>query len=155
MTQTGIENRGIDPELFNKFIALHKHSPVFQSLGFDFIYLGEGCAGIRMRPHPRYSSYPGRVNGGIIAALADNTMGMAAMTLGSIARTVDINLNYFAPVYDEVELKAEGYVVNPGKTIIVAEANLFNDSGKLVAKSHGTFIRDSKIPFSVDAIPAL
>jgi len=41
-----------------------------------------------MHLDPEYSSYAGRVNGGIIAALADNVMGMAGLTLGHIARTV-------------------------------------------------------------------
>jgi uncharacterized protein (TIGR00369 family) len=144
MKKTEVENKGIDIGIFDVICSIQELSPIFKTLGFKFTYLGEGVAGIKMFPYPEYSSYAGRVNGGIIAALADNVMGMAAMTLGKVARTVDMSLNYFAPVFEETELNAAGYVINAGKTLIVAEASLFNYEGKLVAKSRGTFIRDIK-----------
>jgi uncharacterized protein (TIGR00369 family) len=144
VNKTEIENMGINQSIFAVICSIQEHSPIFQALGFKFMYLGEGTAGIKMYLEPKYSSYGGRLNGGIIAALADNVMGMAGLTLGQVARTVDMNLNYFAPVFEETELTAEGYVINAGHTLIVTEANLYNNEKKLVAKSRGTYIRDKK-----------
>lgn len=146
MNQIEVENRGLDKDIFGAIYNIQEYSPLFKTLGLRFTYLGEGEAGIRMFPHPIYSSHVGRVNGGIIATLADNVMGMAAMTLGHVARSVEINMNYFAPVVEEKMLTGEGYVINAGKSLIVAEANLFNDEGKLVAKSRGTYIREKNSP---------
>lgn len=144
MHKSEVENKGIAKGIFDVICSIQEHSPIFRTLGFKFMYLGEGAAGLKMHLDPEYSSYAGRVNGGIIAALADNVMGMAGLTLGHIARTVDMNLNYFTPVFEETELIAEGYVINAGQTLIVIEADLFNNQGKLVAKSRGTYIRDKK-----------
>ena len=142
-----VDNRGIDWEIFAFITAIQDNSPIFRTMGFEFIYMGEGEAGLRMCPGPDYSSYAGRVNGGVMAALADNVMGMAALTLGYGVVTVDMNLNYLAPILENKVLTAHGYVLKPGKTLIVAEAQLFNHEQQLVAKSRGTFYRTDKIPF--------
>ena len=142
MKKLEVLNKGVGQDIFEAICNIQEHSPVFRTLGLKFVYLGEGEAGIRMCPQPEYSSYAGRANGGILATLADNVMGMASMTLGYIARTVDMSLNYFAPIFEGTELIAEGYVIHAGKTLIVAEASLFDNNGKLAAKSRGTFVND-------------
>jgi len=146
-----VENRGLDEKIFTAICGMQDWSPLFKALGLRFTYLGEGVAGISMYPSPIYSSHPGRVNGGIIAVLADNVMGMAAITLGNIVRSVEINMNYLAPVFDEKMLTGEGYVISAGRSIIVAEANLSNDQGKLAAKSRGTFIVERNSPLMEQA----
>lgn len=148
MNQTGTENRGIDPEIFNMVYGFQEWSPMFLTLGFRFTYLGPGTAGIKMIPRAGYSSFAGRVNGGIIAALADNVMGMAAITLGNIVRTVDLNINYVAPAFEENEITAEAQVISAGNTLIIVEASLLNAGEKLVARSRGTFIKDAKFGFA-------
>jgi uncharacterized protein (TIGR00369 family) len=81
----------------------------------------------------------------MIAVLADTVMGAAAVTIdGQVFRTVELNINYIAPAYENRELRGEAQVVHPGKTIRVVESSLFDDQGKLVARSKGTFIRDIK-----------
>jgi len=142
MNKTKVENKGIDQDIFDAICNIQEYSPIFRSLGLKFIYLGEGVAMLKMSPAPEFSSYAGRANGGILATLADNVMGMASMTLGHIARTVEMNLNYFLPVFQETELTAQGYVINAGKTLIVAEASLYDNNGKLAAKSRGTYVPD-------------
>jgi uncharacterized protein (TIGR00369 family) len=142
-----IENRGVDPDIFAFICAIQDQSPIFVTLGFRFLYLGPGEAALGICPAPGLSSYAGRVNGGILAALADNVMGMAGLTLGTNVRTVDISLNYFRPVFEHRQLSARGYIINSGRTLMVAEAELFDQEQLLVAKSRGTFIRGEKIPF--------
>jgi acyl-CoA thioesterase len=88
-----------------------------------------------------YTTVKGRLHGGIIATLADSCMGWSINSLGKIGTvTIDMTLNYFAPVYLGTELRAEGNVIHAGRSTVVAEASLYdNSSGKLVAKSRGTF----------------
>lgn len=144
MDKTEVENRGLDPEFFDAMCSGYNKEPFSQSLGLELVYLGKGVAGLKTSPEPKYSTRGRRVHGGIIATVADTVMGLASTTLGYYYRTVDINLNYLAPAFDETELTAEGYVLQAGKTIAVVESDLFNNEGKLIAKGRGTFIVDNK-----------
>ncbi|NMC27976.1 MAG: PaaI family thioesterase [Syntrophomonadaceae bacterium] len=146
-----VENKGISQDIFEFIVSIQDNSPIFQTLGFKFSYLGEGLAGISMLPARDYTSYAGRVNGGLLAALADNVMGMACITLGNNVRTVDLAVHYFAPVFEDILLTAQGNVINAGNRLIVAEARMFNSEGKLAAKSTGTYYRTDKIPFGMAA----
>lgn len=140
-----VENKGLDQSIFHYVSTRYTAAVCHQTMGFILTYLGKGIAGMKMYPAPMFSTKGGRVHGGIIATLADTVMSAAAATTnGNIYRTVDISLNYFAPVFEVVELRADGYVVHPGNTIAVVEASLYNNEGKLIAKSRGTFIRDKK-----------
>lgn len=139
MNKNEVENRGIDEKLFCVLCCRLKERPINHTMGINLIYLGKGVAGVKMSVERGYTAVNGTLQGGIIAALADNVMGWAIGTLGRTVVTIDMSLNYFAPVLEGTELTAEGYVIHTGKTTVVAEASLFNNNGKLVAKSMGTF----------------
>jgi acyl-CoA thioesterase len=146
MGQNGTENRGLDKDLFDIVREVYDNQSCHQTMGFKVTYLGKGIAGMKTILDPKFSTEGGRVHGGVIATLADSVMGAAAATLGYIYRTLDISLNYLAPVFVENELIAEGYVIHSGKTAPVVESNIFNNEGKLIAKSRATFFRDIKAP---------
>jgi len=137
-----VENRGLDEALFDFLCTGMVEAPSAQSFGLSLIYLGQGKAGMKITARREYTTVLGRLHGGMIAALADTAMGCAVGTLGNVnlnTVTVDMNLNYFSPVFEDTELIAEGHVIHSGKSTAVAEAELFNNHGKLVAKSRGTF----------------
>ncbi|NLO21527.1 MAG: PaaI family thioesterase [Syntrophomonadaceae bacterium] len=148
MKKDEVQNRGLDEGIFDYILKRYREANCHQTLDLQFIYLGPGEAGMKISPKPEYSTPGGRVHGGMIALLADTVMGAAAVSIeGRVYRTVDLNINYIAPAFEEKELRAEAVVAHPGKTIRVVESSLFNDQGKLVAKSRGTFIRDLKSPY--------
>jgi uncharacterized protein (TIGR00369 family) len=146
LSQSKVENRGLDKKVFDFVKNVYVNQTCHQTMDFILLYLGKGVAGIKMVPDPIFSTDGGRVHGGIIASLADTVMGAAAATIGfeEVYRTVEAKINYLAPVFEEVELMAEGRVVHPGRSLAVVEANLFNDYGKLVARSMGTYFNDTK-----------
>jgi uncharacterized protein (TIGR00369 family) len=144
MNTTEIENRGMDERLFATLCSRYQKSPVYNELGIRLLYLGRGAAGYEIDVEHCYTTVNGRLHGGIIATMADSAMGWACLSLGRAAVTVDMNLNYFKPVFQETRLRAEGYVIREGKTLVVTEANLFNNE-KLVAKSMGTFFLSGDI----------
>jgi uncharacterized protein (TIGR00369 family) len=51
--------------------------------------------------------------------------------------TVDLSVNYLRPVWSG-HLEAVGRVVHKGRTIGLAECDITNDEGKLVARLSGT-----------------
>jgi acyl-CoA thioesterase len=95
---------------------------------------------MKMIVEQEYTTVKGRLHGGLIASLLDDVMGWSYNTLGKFGNvTVDMTLNFFAPIFQGTELKAEGNVVHAGRSIVVTEASLYDNTGKLVAKSRGTF----------------
>lgn len=144
MSKNEVQNQGINKALFTAICHTCAGAPIWQEMGFELIYLAEGKAAIRMPAQPKFSTLARKLHGGIMATLADTAMSVAYTTLGGSCRTVDLSINYFAPVPEETDLMAEGYVVNQGKTLIISEASIFNSAGKLLARSRGTFIRDTK-----------
>ncbi len=144
MNKTEPENRGISEDLFRILHNRFENSRPLQTLGINLWYFGKGQAGIKMIPGKEYINVTGMLHGGIIATLADTAMGWTVLSLGNTGYTVEFNLNYLSAVREGTELRAEGYVIQAGKTVAVIGANLLNEDGKLIATSRGTFIIDNK-----------
>lgn len=145
MSRNEVENKGISKVLYNAICNTGAGTPLWQEMGFELVYLAEGKAALKMLAQPRFSTITRRLHGGVIATLADAAMNVAYSTLGGTCRTVDLSINYFAPVPEGADLVAEGYVVNRGKTLIIMEASIYSPPGiKMIARSRGTFIRDAK-----------
>lgn len=87
----------------------------------------------------RFLNPAGTVQGGFLAAMLDDTHGPAlfAMTGGEIyAPTIDFTVSFIKPA-PPGRFVGKGRVVNLGRTIAFTEAELFDESGELVAR--GTF----------------
>ncbi len=87
----------------------------------------------------RFLNPAGTVQGGILAAMLDDTQGPAlfGMTNGeAYAPTIDFNVS-FVKAARPGQFLGKGRVINIGKTIAFTEAELFDDAGELVAR--GTF----------------
>ena len=77
----------------------------------------------------------GVVQGGVLTAIADAAMGMAGMTIQEIGwanTTIELKINFIRPVIRGL-VKAEGRVVQAGKTVLFLEASVTNEEGKLAA----------------------
>jgi len=69
----------------------------------------------------------GFVHGGVVGMIADTAGGYAAMTMvpaSASVLTVEYKMNLVAPA-DGEKLIARGQVVRPGRTLIVAKAEVF------------------------------
>ncbi len=92
----------------------------------------------------RFTNPGGTVQGGFLAAMLDDTQGPAlfAMTDGTIyAPTIDFSVSFIKAARPGAFV-GKGRVVNLGKTIVFSEAELFDNSGDLVAR--GTFTSRAK-----------
>ncbi len=140
MKKLEVINKGLDEALFQAMCSRFPQIPTLQTLGVTLLYLGPGESSMKLTVRHEYTTVKNRLHGGIIATLADSTMGWAVASLGREGSvTVDMSLNYFSPIFEGSELISEAYVVYAGKTIVVAEANLYNQDRKLLAKARGTF----------------
>lgn len=141
------ENRGIDSRIFDFICGSYPNVPYFQSLeNLSIVYLDKGRAGLRMEPELKYTTRDWRLHGGVVATLLDIAMHAAIHTLGLICLTLDLTTNYLAPAICQEGLKVEGVVINLGKSVCVAEGNLYDNQGKLLATARGTFTIRSGMP---------
>jgi uncharacterized protein (TIGR00369 family) len=83
----------------------------------------------------------GFVHGGIIGMIADTACGYAAYSLMPASAslvTVEYKINILAPGVGS--LVARGEVVKPGRTLSIARAEVYSDSGKHVASMQQTLM---------------
>jgi len=94
---------------------------------------------------PEHTQQDGFVHAGLIAAMADHTAGYSAYTTVSEdfrILTIEFKINFLKPAKGK-KLICRSKVLNRGKTIVVAESEIFsvNDQKeKLVAKATVTLI---------------
>jgi uncharacterized protein (TIGR00369 family) len=82
----------------------------------------------------------GTVHGGVLCDLADAAMGTAyASTLvdGETFTTLELKINFLRPVW-RATLRAEGRVVQGGRTVGMVECDVFDERERLVARASST-----------------
>ena len=125
------------PSIFDTFEA----PPSAKLLGWTLraIDPAAGTIEIGFEADERFLNPAGTIQGGILAAMLDDTQGPALFgsTNGEIyAPTIDFNISFVKPARPG-RFVGRGRVVNVGKTIALTEAELFDEAGDLVAR--GTF----------------
>jgi uncharacterized protein (TIGR00369 family) len=114
--------------------------PIADTLNFHLIEVERGRAVFQGSPKREFFSPIGSIHGGWTATLLDSCMACAVHTTvpaGQGYTTVEFKLNFVRPVMpDTGPLRAEGKVINAGRTIATSEGRLIDASDKLYA--HGT-----------------
>ena len=114
--------------------------PISDTLNFYLVEVERGRAVFQGTPKAAYFNPLGSIHGGWIATLLDSCMACAVRTTvpaGQGYTTVEFKLNCVRPIMpDTGPLRAEGKVINAGRTIATSEGRLVDASGKLYA--HGT-----------------
>jgi uncharacterized protein (TIGR00369 family) len=115
-------------------------APVEDIVGFKLIARDNGRAVVLFNPTSRHVNPMGTLHGGILCDIADAAMNAAyATTLqdGETFTTLEMKINYLKPVWQS-KLRAEGWVVKAGRTIGLAECDIYDENGSLVARATST-----------------
>jgi len=138
-----VETRRAQPglELLQGLIAGRiPRPPISDTLNFHLVEVGPGRAVVQGAPKPEFFNPIGSIHAGWAATLLDSCMGCAvhtALPKGQGYTTVEFKLNLVRPIMpDTGPLRAEGRVINAGRTIATADGRLVDARGKLYA--HGT-----------------
>ncbi len=103
-----------------------------------------------LRPQESQYNPIGSVHGGIIATVLDSVMGCAVHTKLPVARaytTLEIKVNYLRGVNRETgPMKAIGRVIHLGRQTAMAEASLWDASGRLSAQASTTCLIFEVVP---------
>lgn len=91
-----------------------------------------------------HQGYPGRMHGGVITSILDETAGRAIMiTHGdkTWGVTAEINVQFRQPVPLGVELTVVGRITGETRRIFHGSAELYLPDGTVAAKSTGRYVR--------------
>ena len=95
--------------------------------GFAVDHVSEGRFETSLAVRSEHRQQDGFVHAGVIATMADHTAGYAAYTLIPATDrilTIEFKINFFKPAVGD-RLICRSAVISPGKTILVAESNLY------------------------------
>ncbi len=117
-----------------------KEVPIGRLIGFQAKKIGGGKATVEFEAGPQHANPMGTLHGGVLCDIADAAMGMAfASTLApeESFTTLELKINFFRPVW-QAQLKAEGTVVQRGRTIGYTECAITDAENRLIAKASST-----------------
>lgn len=118
-------------------------NPLFNLIGARLLFAKDGAASIELPVSRCLTQGQGAVAGGILATLADEAMAHAVISLLDGRRTVTMEMNIrFLRATDPDKggmLTATASVVKPGRSILVAEAKIHDDAGRLLVAAGGSF----------------
>jgi uncharacterized protein (TIGR00369 family) len=130
-------------ESFEKALRLSvEAAPVYNLLQIRLDRIDTGFASFRMPFRSELTQVNAIVHGGVIATLADTAVAFALMTLterGGKVATVEFKINFLASV-DRGEMIAEARVVHKGKRLALAEMEVKDETGRLIAKGTATYV---------------
>src|SRR5947209_15465596 len=99
-----------------------------------------GTITVKFDARPQFANPQGNVQGGILAAMLDDTMGPAlvvTLPAGQFAPTLEMKVSFFAPA-KVGPLWGHGRVVRPGRINAFVEADLVDADDTLIARASGT-----------------
>src|SRR5881409_4201624 len=115
-------------------------APVAKLVGFRPTSVEEGKAVFELEVGPQHANPMGTLHGGVLCDVADAAMGVAyASTLADDESftTLELKINFVRPFWSG-KLLATARVVKAGKTIGVAECDVTDVEGRLVARAMST-----------------
>jgi uncharacterized protein (TIGR00369 family) len=115
-------------------------APVGTLIGFRPTSIEAGKAVFELEAGPHHANPMGTLHGGVICDVADAAMGVAyASTLGEDESftTLELKINFLRP-FRTGTLIATGRVVKAGRTIGLAECDVTDTEGRLIARAMST-----------------
>lgn len=137
----------IDPDTPERYppniqAILKGPAPASALLGIEPLALDEtaGAARIAFNAGPSLCNKWGALQGGMVAAMLDDLMSIAAglnLEWGQIVPTLEMKTSFLQPAPPE-RLIGEGRVVKRGTSVVFLEARLESPDGALLATGSGT-----------------
>jgi uncharacterized protein (TIGR00369 family) len=115
-------------------------APVSELIGFRLASVEPGRAVFELEAGPQHANPMGTLHGGVLCDVADAAMGIAyASTLGEgeTFTTLELKINFLRP-FRTGTLIATARMVKAGRTIGLAECDVTDMDGRLIARAMST-----------------
>ena len=108
-----------------------------------FFVLENGELAGMFRPREEHQSYPGRLHGGVISAILDETIGRAINVADSHTWgvTVEFTVRFRRPVPLDREVKAVGRITRDSNRIFEGTGEVLLEDGTIAAEAHGRYMK--------------
>ena len=129
--------------------AVDRHVPLLELLEIRPSHVDAGKAVFEMTVDERHLRTLGILHGGVAATLLDTCMGFAAVTVAPENHhvvTVQLNVNFIQPAWENERLKATGEVRHSGRMTAVTAGEIHSAEGTLIASATATFMFLPKPP---------
>lgn len=121
-------------------LNLYQRSSYAQYLQMEIIDLHEGEATISMHVRHELTNLAGLLHGGAEGSLLDMVMNLACFSLGRKATVLGFNTNFLRGAKEGQTVRAVATVLHNGKSTMVVEGRILDETGRLLAKGRGTFL---------------
>ena len=116
--------------------------PFVNDLGVEFLAADAGRATIVLQLRARHLNSWNVAHGGVIMTLLDVAMAVAGRSLdpstgGGV--TVEMKTSFVQPGFAGSRLTASGYAFHRSSTMAFCEGEVRDETGRLIARSMGTF----------------
>ncbi|MDQ6899286.1 MAG: PaaI family thioesterase [Candidatus Dormibacteraeota bacterium] len=114
-----------------------------EALGARFAEVEPGRVVVELIAAAQHLHPGGVVQGGVITQIADAAMGTSLLTLQpdqEANTTVNLKINFLRPV-TEGRIQAIGRIIEMGEDLLFSEAQVINETGKLIAHASSTCLR--------------
>jgi uncharacterized protein (TIGR00369 family) len=137
----------LPPELEAAIRSRLAANPFIRFVGIKVPHLGKGYARFELPFKPELANSIGLLQGGMIAALADEAVAFALYSLvkeGETFNTVEMKINFLGAVkQDTGPVVAEAHIAKRGRTISLGEF-VVRQGDKLVAQGLCTYLHLAK-----------
>ena len=113
--------------------------------------VAEGSAEVRIQVDPKFFHAAGSVHGSVYFKALDDAAFFAANSVVEdvFVLTTNFNIHLLRPVTEGM-LIATGTLVSATKNLLIADAELKDDRGRLVGRGTGTFMKSRMLLADVD-----
>ena len=112
-------------------------APISETVGMINFACERGAVSVELDPGPRHYNPIGSVHGGVISTLLDTAAGCSVhstLAVGERYTSLDLTVKFLRAVTtDSGRLRCAGTVVHRGRRTALAEAQLVDAHGRLVA----------------------
>jgi len=117
-------------------------NPFLEFMGMNLEELKDGYARFRMSIREEFIQGSGVVQGGLLVAMASETIAHAVMTLlepGEGIATLELKNNFLSSAKDG-DVIAEGNVFKKGRTLIIGDYLVSSEAGKALSRMTSTLL---------------
>ncbi|MCP1146712.1 PaaI family thioesterase [Lysinibacillus endophyticus] len=116
-------------------------SPFWEHISLKVTLSADGKSEVTIPVQKEVLNFGGNVQGGVIATLIDVATGSAVASIlseGQKIVTTDLTIHYVLPGQGKM-LTGKGHIKHKGRTLAVANGEVFNDAGQLIALGSASF----------------
>ena len=123
----------------DSFFANKPAPPAAELLGWELVSEDPEAGTIEIAFHPdaRMLNPQGTAQGGFVAAMLDDTMGPALVSMSGgtlMPSTIDLNVSFLRPVRPG-RVIGRGRVVKAGRSVVFLEGELYDEAGNVLARA--------------------